>query len=90
MHELQQILDFIVSVLFTSIIYTNFLKLTFNMPIYNSNTKTKDIPMKKIYDNALIQLSKRLDLNLISLYTYIKVSSFIHSRLLVLKFKEWK
>ena len=92
MQELQSILNFIQSVLWTSIIYTNFLKFILNMPIVYSDDKLTigKQKMKKTYLNALDQLNKRLELNLISIYSFIKIRSYIHSRLLVLKCKAWK
>jgi len=45
---------------------------------------------KKIYLNALKELDRRLNLNLITIQTYVKISSFIHSRILLIKINNWK
>jgi hypothetical protein len=45
---------------------------------------------KKIYLSALVKLDNKLQLNLITIQTYIKISSFIHSRILLIKINNWK
>ena len=45
---------------------------------------------KKFYLAALKKLDNKLQLNLITIQTYVKISSFIHSRILLIKINNWK